>query len=235
MSARTFIVGSIPRAGQRVRGVAVTCSRCPATHSVPMNTVHNSKPRDQDEKLARMATRKFESDGWKIGHNAKHDLCPNCSKAPQPQPQKQNPAPEKPTMQAPAAAPKSPSEQPPRQMAIDDALLIASRLTEIYLGKDKGYADDWTDGKLAESLGVPRAWVTECRVKTYGEGRAGNDEITAMVRDAQAVRNDALGVLEQLESARSAMLRLIDDTVARLRARLETIDRQLGTITKAMQ
>lgn len=233
MSVRTFINGSIPHgdAGRMVRGVTIKCSRCPATHSTPMNTIHNSKPRDQEIVVARIATRKFEGDGWKVGHNHKHDLCPACRQKPQQQPKSPTPTETKAVKTAPAPT-KSPSEQPPRVMGIDDALTIARRLQDIYLGKEKGYADDWTDGKLAESLGVPRAWVKECRVKTFGDGLAGNDEIAALVRDAQAVRNDALGILEKLGLARKAVLELIDEAESKLRARLDVIDRNLGAVAR---
>lgn len=242
MSKREFHVGSFRHADKLVRGARISCCQCPAYLWVPMNTVKDSKPRDQGPKLVKIATRKFEGSRWLVGIDDAHDLCPKCRAAPkrpeptpQPKPQPARlPPEEKPTMQTPVVT-KAPSAPPPRAMGITEALTISAKLHEVYLGKDKGYADDWSDGKLAESLNIPRAWVKECRVTTFGDGLAGNDEIAALLKDAQTVRNDANYVLQNFRNAKDGIVKEIERALGPLTARLDKIDSRLAEAARAMQ
>ena len=57
---------------------------------------------------------------------------------------------------------------PPRQMTRGDRQVIWNKLQDVYPKEDKGYMGEWTDGRVAKDLGVPRAWVTEIRAQNFG-------------------------------------------------------------------
>lgn len=220
-----FEIATIEHEGRLVRGVSVHCATCSAKAVVRMNIIRNSTPRDQNEKLVRIATRKFESIGWFLGRNSSSDFCPSCRRSAG-QPKPTLPQPEKVTM---IQATKSPCEEKPRQMAIDDALTIASKLQEVYLGADKGYGDGNTDAKVAESLGVPRAWVKEVRIKSYGvNSLGGNDDIADALRQAQEACKDGRAILAEMAA-------IAEQRVAPFRARLDAIERRIVFIASAIK
>ncbi|SOC48301.1 hypothetical protein SAMN05892877_14816, partial [Rhizobium subbaraonis] len=49
---------------------------------------------------------------------------------------------------------------------VEDRRLINMKLAEVYA--DGGYVTPWTDQRVADDLGVPRAWVAEIREGFYG-------------------------------------------------------------------
>lgn len=55
------------------------------------------------------------------------------------------------------------AEAPPA-MTRDDKRIINLKLHEVYINETIGYDADWTDHRVAESLGIPRALVSQVRV-----------------------------------------------------------------------
>lgn len=63
--------------------------------------------------------------------------------------------------------------------------IILSKLVEVYGDEKTGYGDGWTDKRIAEHLGVPRAWVAKLREENFGP--EGNEEIRTTVAEAEAL------------------------------------------------
>lgn len=121
--------------------------------------------------------------------------------------------------------------EPPSQLTPDDALSIAMKLQEVYLDKHKGYGDGWTDAKVAADLNVPRAWVKQVRVKVYGDGAAGNDDIAEQISEARKVLADCHSLHNQI----TAVLTGAQQQAGGVMARAERIEKQLAAIEKALR
>lgn len=109
----------------------------------------------------------------------------------------------------------------PRVQTAEDKRLIRLRLDEVY-DQDRGmYSGALNDSRLAEELGVPRAWVTAAR-EYLGEDRCEQQQISQ----------------EQLNSALLTMQGLEDD-IARVKADAEAIQarltRELGNVRSALK
>jgi hypothetical protein len=198
------------------------CSRCPAELDIPANTHGGSR---NHEDLNRVTQRH----GWIMGHNDSHDLCPACVKAAaRPHPKPPLKVVEDSTMQS---APP-PVADAPKPLTVDDALLIAAKLGEVYINATAGYTPDWTDTRVAEELGVPRAWVAEVRRKQYGGGTGDNEEIRAQTVAALALIKEARLILKAAEEIDQRTRQLIAEAQA-LRHKADVIERKVIAIHDA--
>ena len=94
----------------------------------------------------------------------------------------------KPTAEPVAPAPAA-AVDPPRPMAFEDRRIIFEKLNEVYVDPNVGYADEWTDKRVADDLGVPLAWVTKIRAENFGP-HGSNKAIDQVVAKAEAIIAD---------------------------------------------
>lgn len=215
-----FSVCSTSVGGHAHRGVRVTCSYCEATETIAVNTFAHG--RDDDEKIERIIARKFEKIGWKIGTNAKQNLCPPCfvrvKQAAQRKSQEKNNMVNKVVpLNGAAAAAAAPAE---RVMTREDRRIIWTKLSEVYLNETTGYTPGWHDARVANDLGVPLAWIVELREQNFGP--AVGERMTTLLAEAREVLGEikATGDIEPV-------VRRLQDLIDRAR-RIEEQLRELG-------
>ncbi len=162
----------------------ITCCKCGASEKVSVATRGGVMA---PEGIAN----KFRGKGWAIGTRAGADLCPACQvrqkkeKAVMSEKQADN------ILEFSSAI----RAEPPREMSKEDRRVIFAKLNDVYIDESKGYGKEWSDGKVAEDLGVPRAWVVSIREENFG-GNGGNVELWDMIASARTV----IGALRERET-----------------------------------
>jgi hypothetical protein len=111
----------------------------------------------------------------------------------------------------------------PRQPAREDKRRVLDKLNEVYTGEALGYSGDWSDGKVAAALSVPKAWVTDLRVEFHGEN-AGNESTDKEARDRKRAVNELKGDIDRIEKTILNALADAEKALAPLRRRLALID-----------
>lgn len=197
-AAREFELSSMARGDKRVGAYRVTCCECGASAAVPRASRPPSWNDSEDQKHI---SEQFRRIGWAVGHNAANDLCPDCAR----RRQNKKPAAAATTTVVPikpsgAAA----SAERPKEMTIDDALLIHEKLSEVYSPERRCYDGDWTDKRVAEDLGVPRDWIRQIREKRFGP-TDGNEEIAKLLALAAQVRAEAATARDELRRQTEAL------------------------------
>lgn len=175
-SEKAFTRCIVPLNGRQYRGFMVECGHCGVHGSVPMNTFKNP---DYD-KEAQSIRAKLQSKGWLIGKRPAQHRCPGCYSA------------------IKIAAKRKSQEvkladttklavvtAPTRQMTREDRRIIFEKLNEVYADEKTGYSNGWTDAKIADDLGVPRAWVATIRDENFGP-EGSNEDIRAATLEAKA-------------------------------------------------
>jgi hypothetical protein len=125
--------------------------------------------------------------------------------------------------------------------------IIFAKLNDVYLDEKVGYADDWSDAKVAQDLGVPVEWVALVREPDFGP------EITKELKAAAAKSLDDLqgkierhillidGKLEQSRSIDEKLEKAVkeaeaaNDRLDELLVALETHDKQIEGLLKTYQ
>lgn len=174
MSNRVFGVCSVEYGGRRQRGAQVECP-CGKWERVPANNVSGRPDRHGESSEGKILKRKFEALGWFVGIRPREDRCPECMKRlekPKETPMATTPT----TEQLVKPAPE------PKEMTREHRRIIFAKISEVY-DSDK-YANGWTDKRLAEDLGCPRAWVAQVRDEMFGAEGA-NEDIMAAIREAE--------------------------------------------------
>lgn len=244
--ARKFIPLSIVHGEQRRRGFRIECGApgCRYGESLPFNTIRSYG--DDEERLGRMLTSRFEARGWKVGKTPAQDRCFKCA-ALRPVTASHLKLVESamktsttiPPAAAPAAAPP-PAVPPkvavskPRELGVAEAFTIREKLEDVYVDRTKGYAPGWTDAKVADALNVPRDWVKQVRVLAYGEGAAGNDDIDqklAEARSALAEIRSLLSGAERIERDAKALLA----AVSPLRSVADRLERDMRSVEASLR
>lgn len=93
----------------------------------------------------------------------------------------------------------------PREMGRDDRRIIFEKLNDTYVSEKVGYDKGWSDKRLSEDLGVPRAWVVQVRDEMFGpshEDEAAGDmlkRIEAISAEIVTVKTEAAGLSEKLK------------------------------------
>lgn len=90
-------------------------------------------------------------------------------------------------------------------MTREDRRIIFEKLNDVYIDGKIGYGRGWTDEKVANDLGVPRAWVKLLREENFGD-EVGNEDIREQAAEAQA----ALAEIRKLEPDMRRLLALAD-------------------------
>jgi len=244
MAYRFFQPISVDYGGQKRRGYRLDCGECGAGESIPFAPLKRNYG-DDDGKTHTMIRRKFEGRGWVVGESPRQDRCPRCA-APKPitnanldKPKLALALQENFKVTTTATQPATPAPAPqPRDMGIDDALLISTKLHEVYIDASKGYGEGWTDAKVASALNVPRAWVRDIREKQYGKGAAGNDDIDAAVAEARSLLSDCKVARDAAEQTIALVTKKIDAltaTLTGLRERAGKIERAVHTVEQALR
>jgi hypothetical protein len=113
-------------------------------------------------------------------------------------------------------------ETAPAEPTREEKRRINGKLSEIHDGK--GYADAWTDSKVAEALNVPRAWVEEIREEFHGPAvneAAAKERVrllNELNRDVKTAAASLQGIFDALGRA--------ETTLEGLKARLAAVEAQ---------
>lgn len=220
---RRFDPISVPVEGdasKRRRVHRINCGNCSNSFDVSANTQCGSRSHEDLIKIMRRG-------GWEIGRKPSQDRCPDCASAKRRNIDNKHPAQK--VVEMPVSQPNTPVE-PPRELGVDDALIIAEKLTEVYAGRDKGYGDGWSDKLVAEHLSVPRDWVRQVREKRFGPA-GDSEEVRAVLAEARAVSGDAARLLK----ATAEKVDLVENNRVQMRRMLAEADKAIEDIDKGLR
>lgn len=195
----------------------ITCSGCAFTSDMTISRVAGLPPE--------VTARKFQQRGWLIGKSAHHDLCPACV-AGNAKPSKAKESNVTNMKAAPPAPIVNIRPEAPREPTVEQRRIIFSSINDHYLDAKRGYADDWTDQKIATDLGVPRAWVTTMRDENFGPARD-NEAIQAALVEYERLRTDVSALQGNLIATATAMER-IEKRLRELEPRVASIKKAVG-------
>ncbi|ELT50976.1 hypothetical protein [Brucella intermedia] len=221
-------------AGRR-RVHRITCSECGTHGDVSANTHSGSRNHDDLLKVWRRA-------GWTIGNNHNRDLCPACTSA------KRRKGSGGSSAEADEVIPSSSPEaenmtvdtkgaEPPRQPNFEEKRIIFAKLEEVYIDERTGYSDDWTDQRVADSLGVPRKWIEDMREANFGPVR-NNEETRLLIEEATKLRNELTELVNSAVREAKLMRDRADMLERNAKAaipRLAELERRIATVEKAVR
>lgn len=199
---------SLPRHGFRI-----TCAGCGTCRTVNGQSMGNKL-------AAQMLAKKFRVEGWIVGTRAEDDRCPDCVRKDERKRALAN-------IRVVPTAETAPAADPPREMSRDEKRLIFGKLNEVFLDETRGYDAGWSDKRVAEDLGVPRAWVAAVRDENFGpdnssdeahqvvaEAKAGvekmADAAAGLRKDADALVAKARGIADQMQAEANAILKRVE-------------------------
>ena len=172
MSYKLFDICSVQVAGQSKRGARTICGHCKETAVTAVNTLKDGAADDDDERLEKIITGKFEKLGWKIGKQRSKHRCPKCFTAIKISAVRKSNMKHDLLSTTKLSLPVTPkgngTEPLPRTMTRDERRIIFEKINEVYVGEKVGYSDSWDDEKVSKDLGVPRAWVSNIREDMFG-------------------------------------------------------------------
>ena len=196
-----------------------------------------------------LAEQLFRKAGWRLGRARKYDVCPTCvaldrqerSRAREertrakladvfPPELKLLAAPQEAAAQegAPATADAAaPVAESPREMTRADRRIIIAKLEEVYLDEEAGYADGWSDQRVAADFGVPRAWVARLRDENFGP-EASSAQTRKLIADARAVLAEADRRAADMNTLAAELMKARDD----LRQRVNDAERQIASLER---
>lgn len=180
---------TVPNGGKPSRGFKIECGHCKFHGAIPLVGSLSA------ENEAKLIQSKFEAIGWKIGKGAAQHRCPRCFSAiknsaiTKSQKSKENQMPEKLAV------------EPAREMGREDKRLIFAKIHEVY--GDNSYLENWTDAKVANDLGVQRAWVKTVREAEFGPD-GGNEEIAKAIEEA-------IWLLKEVRALEPTVKRMLTD------------------------
>jgi hypothetical protein len=231
MSRRHFVETPVREDGQPVPRYRLVCGSCGCGETLGRQ---NFGPELADTQVPK----KFEERGWSVGRrrDGRDDRCPSCVNREQEarrrrlhvvQCEECVPV----TQTAPGLAvvapvkPQAPSAEKPREMTRDERRLIWAKLDEVYIDEKAGYSVGWTDARLAEDLGVPRAWVSMIRDENFGPDQS--EELQRTVAEARAL------MTANTEHAKA--VEALMQQGAALAKRAEVVERSLRRIEAAVK
>jgi hypothetical protein len=126
----------------------------------------------------------------------------------------------------------------PKKMGRDEKRLVFEKLNEHYVSETVGYADGFSDKRIAEELGCPRKWVEDVREEMFGPVRINNEaknfvgriaaldqkifEVKAQFTVAQQAYTDISKAMEVASNAYKSVLGEFD-ALKRLAKQLEKL------------
>lgn len=102
-----------------------------------------------------------------------------------------------------------------RQPTRDQKRAIVRMIDDNWDESARHYNADMTDQKIADTLNVPRKWVSDCRVELFGDSGRNLDyhqlitQAKSCVADAKAAEDRVMGEIGKLEAPRVRMETLI--------------------------
>lgn len=229
MKTRTFETERIERGGVALLAYRIACATCGAVAYFALKRGGALRP-------PRAIIIHFEKEGWFVGASPRKDACPIHRRADRPARATCEEVITMPVKGKPLelVADHAPQAEAPRAPTLDERRLINLKLVECY--SDGGYLTPWTDQRVADDLGVPRAWVTEIREGFYGPEGSNPlyDQFLAaqaeIVRARDGIADERKAVLEQMRAAQ--------DAATRLRGRCDDLDgkiRDIGILAKRVE
>lgn len=212
MSAREFRPVSYPIEGRRIHTYTLTCSKCGCVDHIGQQNMGEAVAQDQVPK-------KFAAKGWTVGRRAQDDLCPEHTR------QEEERRRSRPALKIVEAPVQQLKADPPRKMSFSDKRVIIAKLEDVYVSEQVGYDTGWNDERVANDLGVPRAWVEEIRDANFGPIRVDEASVAA-IQHAEALlqkANDALAQAQELERRVAALVTGFRNELAASRSALEKI------------
>lgn len=183
----------------------LTCSQCGANGTVGIQS-STGVLADQG------VLKKFQAMGWDVGRSDRHDKCPACKN------QREKKMVVLKDVEQVASA--------PRTMGIEERRIVFEKLNEVYLNAKQGYADDWSDHRVATDLGVPRKWIEDVRKEFFGPLGTNSQmeqylvEADKCAQEVRGFQGDMRALREQIESALKSplfnALPVINDRIAKL-------------------
>lgn len=231
-----FEICQVEYGGKMVRGRKILCGRCGCVNRIPMSSGMHGGGND-DEQIERLAKRKFEKNGWVVGRRVADHRCPECIrlvtkpmfKSLEPLKEKEDTVPTPTLVTAPVMA------ETPAAMSRDDRRVIFAKLNEVYQDERKGYALDWSDKRVAEDLGVPRAWVVEVRDQNFGPDR--NAEFIEAITEGKRIIADFLKLsveIKAVQARHTAETEALTNRLTPIALAVTRIEKQIAAIEKAM-
>lgn len=219
MKPRTFETERIEREGVPLLAYRVTCSGCGAVSYFALK--RGGVPRPPPSIIVH-----FEKEGWFVGASPRKDACPHCRRPSAPRAV----AKETITMPVPKTihlvASNAPRAAEPRAPSLDEKRLINMKLAEVYA--DGGYVTPWTDQRVADDLGVPRAWVTEIREGFYGPEGSNPLFDKYLAECADLVRHHA--EITEERKALGELVRRATEAAAKVRTRCDELDGKIRDV-----
>ena len=155
------------------------CSKCPAFYDISANT-HTGRRNAED--LRRQMLRV----GWDLGDKPEKDVCVTCIQARRKHKSKTTAE----VIQMPKHVQIVSQHDGPREPTRDERRIIFAKLQDVYIDEKTGYGSGWSDRKLAEDLGVPRAWVERIRDENFGPIPVSEDAVK-QIEEAEKTLKDA--------------------------------------------
>ena len=119
-----------------------------------------------------------------------------------------------------------PSEvAPPRQLSLPDRHVIVLKLAEVYVSPESGYDNGWSDKRVADDLGVPRAWVEKIREENFGPLKS-SLEARQFLEEAKSLLLDGKALAEATASL-SLTVKQFDERLSRLQKTADRIEKSL--------
>lgn len=158
-TARRFPREPIQMGDRRVPAAKIECHKCQSV------AYHTDSGLNDDVY--------FKKKGWVVGNGPAADICGPCAARKT-----------KPDLKV---VPVEAVKEKPREMTRDERLIIMDKIRDVHDG-DR-YGSGWSDKKVADDLGVPRAWVEDIRenvLQFAGGHSADMEEYLAMIAPVKA-------------------------------------------------
>lgn len=123
-------------------------------------------------------------------------------------------------------ASNAPRAAEPRAPSLDEKRLINMKLAEVYA--DGGYVTPWTDQRVADDLGVPRAWVTEIREGFYGPEGSNPLFDKYLAECADLARHQA--EITEERKALGELVRRATEAATKVRTRCDELDGKIRDV-----
>lgn len=225
----------------------IRCRYCTATFEHKARKYSGPPPDLEDEVLP-----EAKKAGWDVLHGARRAVCPGCLERSALTKAKKEAKimvtkPAVPAARVPAvnsfaalgavlidAAGKrpSPTAEAPRSMGFDEKRIVIAKLQDVYVDHKTGYDRGWSDKRVAEDLGVPRAWVAEVREANFGPARD-NDEVREVLAEARTVLAASKDLTEQALKVEEQYV-VFDRARSEVMAQISRLERRLSDVEKAV-
>jgi hypothetical protein len=186
-TSRRFPRETIQMGDKRVPAAKIECNKC-------QSVAYHADTGLNDDVY-------FKRKGWTVGNGPAADVCGVCAGRKS-----------KPDLKVVPVVAMEVKDKP-REITRDERLIIMDKIRDVHDG-DR-YGAGWSDKKLADDLGVPRAWVEDIRENVLmfagghnAEYEAFMAEMAPIVADAKSLINSARVQLEKVAGLESRIAQL---------------------------